>query len=490
MNQVRQSVILSVLDKYIAQLLLVVTTAVMARLLTPAETGLYLVANSFLLLADNLRTLGVGVYIVQVGELRARTLRSAFTVTLMLSVAMMGAIMAGAGAIAGYYNAPEIAGLLRLAALGFLVVPFATPVVALLQRELDFRTLAVLNILSALANCGVTIALGTAGAGPESYVGGFLAAGVVLAAAAFVARPDPSMFVPSLAECRQIMRFGAVSSSVTVVNMAYEMLPRLLLGKLLGLGAVGLYSRAVTVCQIPERGIVSALQPVVLPALARRAREDGDLASAYLRGHMLMSAIQWPALVMLASLADPAVRLLLGAQWIEAVPLVRMIALAMMALAPAFLTFPVLVAAGRVRDTLWSTLVALPPSVALFAAANTIGLEAVAAATFLIAPFQMAVAFHFVRRAIGIGWGDMVTASRRSAVLAMATAAGPIAVLLAVGDGGRLGMAGTAMAVILGGLGWAIAMRLVRHPILEELAALGRAVASLSLRRRMTAVPE
>ena len=157
-SSIRHSVLYSALDKYTQQILLVVTTAVMARLLTPAETGLFLVANSVLLLADNLRTFGVGIYIVQAAELKPTTLRSAFTVTLLLSLAIMALLLLGAEPIASFYGEPRLADLFRLGAVAFLAVPFATPIVALLQRELAFRDLALLGIAVALTNAVVTIA--------------------------------------------------------------------------------------------------------------------------------------------------------------------------------------------------------------------------------------------------------------------------------------------------------------------------------------------
>ncbi|QDA35814.1 lipopolysaccharide biosynthesis protein (plasmid) [Paracoccus liaowanqingii] len=472
MERIRVSMLFSAADKYLSQVLLVVTTMVMARLLTPAETGLYVIANSILMLADNLRTFGVGVYVVQTPELHAKTLRSAFTVTMLLSLVLMGGLLLSADAVAIFFGASEIEGLLRLAAFGFLVIPFATPIVALLQRELDFRTLAILNVLAALTSATVTITLGFAGFGPESYVWGFLASGTALAVAAVAVRPQPAMFRPSLAEARQILSFGLVSSSVSLVNMAYESLPRLMLGKLLSFEAVGLFARAVTVCQLPDRSIVSALQPVVLPVLAAQARSGGDLKASYLHGYLLMSAVQWPMLVMLVLLAEPVVLVILGPQWIEAVPLVRMIAAGTMAMAPAFLTFPVLVAHGRIRDTLWSSLISLPPSAMLVFAAGTISIEAVAASMMILAPFQMAVAFWFVRRAINVGWRDMATASRDSLVLAVATAVVPITVIMIGGNGFSLGWGQCLIAIGGGATGWATALRVVGHPVGTEIGAL------------------
>lgn len=474
MSEIRRSVIFSVIDKYLAQILLLVTTAVMARILTPAETGLYVVANSVILLADNFRTFGVGIFIVQTTDVRRETLQSAFTLTLLLSISVMVVIIFTSDAIAGFYGAQELGELLRLAALGFLAVPFATPIVALLQRELAFGALAVINVAAATVASVVTIVLGSSGVGPSSYVWGFLASGLVLAILAVVMRPNLWIFRPCLAEARQMLSFGAVSSSVTLVNMAYELLPRIALGKILTFDAVGLYSRAVTVCQLPDRAVVSAMQPVVLPVMAERARSGGDLKDSYLRGHSLMSAIQWPMLIMLALLADPVVRLLLGPQWGEATPLVRMIAMANMALAPAFMTFPVLVTAGRIRDTLLSSLISLPPSILIVIGAAHISLNAVAASLLVVAPMQMLIALLFIRRAIGMRWSELFRASRASLAMAAGTAALPVLIIALLPNGLLLGWGEAALVVLAGATGWIITLFWVKHPIRHELLAVWR----------------
>ena len=65
MNAVRRSFLFSGIDRYATQLVSVGTMAVMARLLTPSQTGLFLVASAVVLLAENFRDFGVGTYIVQ-----------------------------------------------------------------------------------------------------------------------------------------------------------------------------------------------------------------------------------------------------------------------------------------------------------------------------------------------------------------------------------------------------------------------------------------
>jgi O-antigen/teichoic acid export membrane protein len=475
-RRVRRSVIYSLLDKYLVQILQIVTTAIMARLLTPAETGLFMVAQAVILLADNFRIFGVGVYIVQEPDLRPEMIRTAFTVTLIVSLAIGGFIFLGAGGIASLYDTPALSGLLMVAALNFLFLPLASPNIALMQRELAFNALAAINVAAALTNAIVTILLGFAGFGAVSFAWGFVASGIVTAALAIALRPAFWIFRPTLQGARRVLTFGGVSTLVTVINLGYDLLPRLALGKILGFDAVGLYGRALTVCQLPERAVISALQPVVLPAMAHRARAGGDLKEGYLRGHMFVSAVQWPCLIMLALLAEPVVRILLGAQWGEVPALVRVMAPAMMALAPAFMTYPLLVAAGRIRDTLLASLVSLPPSVALVVFAAHHGLEAVALSLILSAPFQMFVALWFIRRATGLTWAEVWHASRLSLGVAFATALLPVLLIALSPTGFDLGWIQTILAIAGGALGWYVAVQALAHPVGAEIVRMASAM--------------
>lgn len=469
MSEVRRSILFSAADKYASQALIIVTTAIMARLLTPAETGLYVIANSVTLLANSFRDFGVGVYIVQQKAVSRDILRSAFTLTLLLSFTAASALWLGASALASFYRSPGLQALLVVATLGFVAVPFSSPIMALLQREMAFKALACINIAAALAGCIITIGLGLMGVGPASYVWGSVGTSVVICILALYQRPDFWIFRLSFTRMRPLLSFGAVSSLIAVSNIAYDLLPKFAFGKILGFGAVGLYARALTVCQLPDRFVVSALQPVVLPAFAQQARSGDSLKAGYLHGLSLMTAVQWPILIMLSLLADPVVHILLGPQWGAVPPLVRIVALANMALAPAALTYPVLVAAGRVGDALWATVISLPPSFLIVAGAAFFGLEAVAASLFLVAPLQMFVAYFFIRRAIDLSWTELALAARDSAGLALGTAMAPIIVVAASSSGFDLGWLQTATALAGGGLGWAAVLVLVDHPLKREI---------------------
>jgi hypothetical protein len=148
-------------------------------------------------------------------------------------------------------------------------------------------------------------------------------------------------------------------------------------------------------------------------------------------------------------------------------------ALANLALAPAALTFPVLVSAGRIGDALRASLISLPPSAAIIIGAAFFSLETVAASLLLVAPFQMLVAFLFIRRAIGLTASELALTLRGNALLALGCALAPVLVVATSPSGFDLTWTRTLLALAGGGAGWLAAMIAVDHPAKREITGAG-----------------
>jgi O-antigen/teichoic acid export membrane protein len=261
-----------------------------------------------------------------------------------------------------------------------------------------------------------------------------------------------------------------VSTATAILNVIYEYLPQLIIGKGIGLAAVGLFGRATSLCQLPDRLVISALSPVLLPALSQQSRAGVDLKPSYLLALSHMSALQWPILLCLALLAEPAVLILYGQQWMEVAPLARIMALAALAMFPAFMTYPTLVALGRIRDTLWMSLISIPPCMLLIFVALPYGLEMVAATQFISAPVQVFIAISFVARRIGVSWTEIARAVGRSAVVALCSAAAPaLVIVLQGGFSFDISRPALAFALVGAGVGWLAGLVLSGHPLLDEL---------------------
>ena len=186
------------------------------------------------------------------------------------------------------------------------------------------------------------------------------------------------------------------------------MAPQLILARVLDFNAVGLYGRAINVTQVFDKLVIQVLNPVIMPAIFAQIRAGGDLKRIYLNAIELISAVQWPFLIFFALMADPIILIWFGPTWTEIVPLIRMLCIASLSLFAACLTYPVLVAVGRVRDTLTSSLISLPPSLLVIFVASFFGVRAVAASALLTLPFQAIVALFFVSQHLAITPADLI----------------------------------------------------------------------------------
>ena len=342
----------------------------------------------------------------------------------------------------------------------------------MLRREMAFGQLAMINVASGLGQLGAVVLLASLGQGYMAMAWAGLVVVLLRTLGANIARPMLWAFRPSLAGWRDILSFGAWSTATGIVNVIHDTLPQLIIGRVLGMVPVGLLGRAQMVCQMPDKLISSALHPVVLPALAEHARRGGSLKEPYLLGLSYMAAVHVPAMVCLALLAEPVVLVLLGPQWGEVPPLVRLMAMGLIWMFPAFLTYPMLVALGRIRDTLISSLISIPPSILLIAVAAPHGITAVAAASLVTGPLQAFVAVSFVRRIFGLPGRRSCAPPRRAWWPRSAPRAASWRSCRCWASARRCRSGEMVVAIIAAGLGWLGGLWLGDHPLLGELRSL------------------
>jgi O-antigen/teichoic acid export membrane protein len=289
-------------------------------------------------------------------------------------------------------------------------------------------------------------------------------------------RRNWSIFRLSLLGYAEVLRFGAYSSGVVLVNVAYNLSPQLILARVLGFDAAGMYSRASSMTQVFDRLITQVMNPVIGPTLVAHSHDGGDLKKAYLQTIELITALQWPFLTFLALLAKPIILVWLGPSWSEVAPLIRMLCLASLSLFASCLTYPMLMTVGRVKDTLTASLISLPPSLALLMFASFFGIEAVAASAFLTMPLQAAVANYFVARQIRMAPMDLVNALLKSGLVTLCSVTGAATGLALSQYGQMTPLAELGVAAMLAGTAWVGGLLITRHPLLEHAMSLVNAL--------------
>src|SRR6476659_3955942 len=244
MNVVHRSILFSALERYASLLLFFVSVGVLSRLLTPKEFGVYAVVLAITsVFSASSQEFGGANYLIQKASLSEGNVRTAFTITFGLSVAI-GVLLYLLGDVLGStLGADGLEAGIAVAVLNFAITPFSMTIIALHRRDMQFGVVAASNLASNFTMAGVSIALAKMGYSYLAPIWGMIAGSVVQTAYLMGTRRDLRIFRPSLEGYPEIVRFGLYSSGVALINVFYNSAPQLFLARMLDFTAAGLYSR-------------------------------------------------------------------------------------------------------------------------------------------------------------------------------------------------------------------------------------------------------
>ena len=303
------------------------TTAAMARLLDAGDFGVVALATVFVRFLAYFSQMGFGVAIVQRAQVSTRELRGLAT----LSVAF-GAGFTVLGFAITWFIDPSLASIVRAMSLSFLVTGFAAVPYGWLRRELHNRELAVFELVAQLGGNGaVAIALAAAGYGAWSLVIGTLVQQIVIAAAAWIAanlRGAHLGFSRPTPECRSYLGFGLRHSWNTFFEFLFYNVDVLVIGHWYGVEQTGYYNRAYSLSHLAVEQVFTSVVRVLFPVLSRLRSEPEKERQAFLAAFLLGGIFSSGFCAAMFVAAPQIVGVLLGARWLDTVPLVRVFAIA------------------------------------------------------------------------------------------------------------------------------------------------------------------
>ncbi|QKC85286.1 oligosaccharide flippase family protein [Mesorhizobium sp. NZP2077] len=470
MLSVKRALLMSVGERYILMITNFATAALVSRILTPEEIGVSVIGMAIMAIALSLREFSSSSFLIQRKELSREDISGAFTVTFILTGAVAAALVIASPFLALFYGEPNLVRYFRVVSVCLFLDASSTLISALLRRDMSFGKVAAIDIMGAVTNSAATMVLALAGFSYMSFAWGWLIGSGIAAGLALALCPHFWMFKPSLANWRGMISFGGYNGAIAILFRIFDALPLLLLGRVASPNAAALFSRTLWIGQIPDKLVIGGAIAVVLPAFSAEVRQGRDLKRPYLAALSLVTALHWPALLVLSVLAYPIVNIALGHQWTEAAPLVQIVAVALLFSFSFELNYPVMVAMGGIRDLFIRALIVFPFSGILLSAAVVFGGMYAAAWCMLVTiPFQAYVALGFVRRRLGLTHRDLAAALWRSAVVAMVSAAAPLLVIALSGFDFALSFGQAFVAGLLALGGWGTALILTRHPLFDEI---------------------
>lgn len=331
-----------------------VSTVVLARVLVPEDFGLLAMVVAVVGVADLLREFGLSSAIVRLADVDERMWAAIHRFSLVVGVAASGLVALSAPAVAALYGEERLVALTLALAPLVLVNSVAMPLQAALQRELRFGAIAVVEVVAGAAGVLGAILAAVLGAGYWSLVLlPALTAVVRLELLLVVRRPSFRRARP-WRDLRPVVATGGSILGVELLNYAARNLDNVLVGRLLGAGVLGVYSRAYALLMLPISQLNGPLARVGLPVLSR-LQDDPPAYRRYVGAAMLVIAYAaLPTFAIAAAVAGPLVTVLLGDAWTAAAPIFALLCIAGVAQALGNVSGWLYVSLGRAhRQLAW-----------------------------------------------------------------------------------------------------------------------------------------
>jgi lipopolysaccharide exporter len=320
----------------------------LARMLGPENFGVYGIGMAILTFAAFLAGGSFSWNLMLMPQVTSDDIRFSFTWQMLAGLLCAAAMFAAAPAIAVFFSNPQVEGMVQLLSLASLLMAASSPATCLLQRDLNFRMLGLIQLASYAAGylvVGIPMALH--GYGAYSLGVACVVQSAVTLVGAYAAKPHPVRPLFSHAGGSDALGTGRTVFVTNVVNWLLGNLDRVLIGRVLNAHAVGLYSVAYNLASIPNVLLLGALQPAFLAAGAKLQDEPKRLAQGWLLGLACILVLVTPASVVMALLSADLVRLLYGQAWMDSAWVLAVLFLCLPAWACFGLSTPVLWNTGR-----------------------------------------------------------------------------------------------------------------------------------------------
>jgi O-antigen/teichoic acid export membrane protein len=330
MNDLKQRTIRGGLARLCAQaanfLLRIGSLMVLARLLRPQDFGLVGMVTAFTGVLSLFRDFGLSSAAVQRTTVTDEQLSTLFWINILVGSLLGLTGVAMAPAIAAFYHEPRLFGVTAVLAAGFLFNAAGVQHSALLQRQMRFTALAVINVVSLIVGTAIAIAGAEAGYGYWALV----AMTVTLPLISTIGFWLATGWLPGAPRrrtgIRSMMRFGGtLTLNGLVAYVAYNA-EKIMIGRFWGADAIGIYGRAYQLVNIPTENLNSAVGEVAFSALSRLQGDPIRLRSYFLKGFSLVLGLTLPITIACALFADDVVSVLLGPKWKDTAAIVRLLA--------------------------------------------------------------------------------------------------------------------------------------------------------------------
>ncbi len=377
------------------------TTVIVARLLAPADYGLVGMAAIYINLFTLFSEFGIGTAVVTLQNLSEEQIGQLNSVAFLFGV--FGAAVSAAAAVplGWFFHAPKLPMIVTLLSCGFVFSGVRSVPYALLQREMQFKRIAVIEGWQSVIQGLLTLLLAFMGFGYWALVWGIFSFSVSSAVMTLMYRRH-SFGVPRWESLGTALRYSRHIMVGRLSWAGYNDSDFIVAGRVLGQTALGAYTLAWTLAHTPLEKLTTLVNRVT-PAVFAKVQSEPDALRRYLRNITgVMALIIFPVTLGMALVAREFVPLVLGAQWMGAVLPLEILAVHAVVRSNVILITPLLNVIGEERLVMWNSLAALAVLPLSFYIGSRWGTLGIAAGWVVVYPLLQIPLFARVFRRVGL----------------------------------------------------------------------------------------
>jgi O-antigen/teichoic acid export membrane protein len=315
----------SVGQRWIVRGLTILRLAILARILSPAQFGVFGVATIVLGFLETFTETSINFFLVQEKKEIDHYINTAWIISIIRGLVIGLIILTFSGPISDFFHSDESLTVLRFMALVPIIRGFINPSVAKLQKNLLFKNEFIYKTLLFTVDSVVSILFSVITRNASGLVWGMLASAVFEVSLSYLLfRPKPA-FLWNRNIAKEIISRGKWITAAGIFNYFYQNADNLVVGRLLGESSLGIYSSAYKLSSLPVSEVSDVIARVTFPVYVKISHDLSRLKSAFIKSSLVISLISVFMGLFIYIFAAPIVAIVLGSAWTEAIPVLRVL---------------------------------------------------------------------------------------------------------------------------------------------------------------------
>lgn len=289
-------------------------TMSLSRLLLPEEFGQVATIQIIISFAEIFWMMGVGSAIVQKKQLTEDYIATGNTLNLIFGLIIYGTIFIFASFLAGIVGSDNIT-MLRVLSMVFVIHSISGVSEALLQKEMQFKAISIINTVAAIVNGAVAIILAFNGLGAWSLVIAQIISVMIQTVLSLINKPIKFRLKIDKESAKELLNFGTGYALSKVFNNIANQGDYFVVSQTLGSAALGFYNRAYQLLLVPTNLIATVMERVLFPLLAMYQDEHEKIRYVVMNLTALIAILAFPITIVSLTMGADLVQVVLGPKW-------------------------------------------------------------------------------------------------------------------------------------------------------------------------------